>query len=270
MLSSFPTSLPGLPLAPAVYLLSVSLPLLIFSESRSFYAGSAIFKIASSLAFITGALLHESPQWPPYRLLITSGLLLSFIGDIFLIPSRNQYLCVNPSADTNPTKSEDEATSTAFKLGMLAFAAAHGAYILAFFQGAEDVCWGSFACTFAATMGATRVLGVLGTSGWPGNVLDLCVPEEMRMLVSGYAVVISFMLAASVATCSEGVTSLACWGALMFVVSDVFVARDVFGRKPDVGCNGAVERGRYGWRGRAVGWVLYFWGQMVLAGTVGG
>lgn len=269
MLSSFSTSLPGLPLAPAVYLLSVSLPLLIFSESRSFYAGSVIFKIASSLAFITRPLLHEPSQWPPYRLLITSGLLLSLVGDILLIPSRNQYLHVNPSADTNPTKPEDEATSTAFKLGMLAFAAAHGAYILAFFQGAEDVCWGSFACTFAATMGSAGVLGVLGASGW-GNVLDLCVPEEMRILVSGYAVVISCMLAASVATCSEGVTRLACWGALMFVVSDVFVARDVFGRKSAVDYSGVVERGRYGWRGRAVGWVLYFWGQMVLAGTVGG
>jgi uncharacterized membrane protein YhhN len=87
----------------------------------------------------------------------------------------------------------------------------------------------------------------------------------MKPLVSVYAVIIGTMFAAATSTTPMIVPTD--WlhsrtlGAAMFVVSDLFVAKNAFGRS-------SVPKSR-GWLGIFVGYGLYFWAQMVIAGTVG-
>lgn len=284
--STSSASTPALSPFPAVYLLSISLPLLVFSETTSFYAGHAVFKIICSISFASGPLL-VSAEWSLYRLLITSGLLFSFVGDICLIPSRNEYyhssshlvaasrVAGEGTITRDPPK--QETISTSFKLGILAFAGAHIAYILAFLRNADRISWPSLVSTFAASMAAAKWLGAIYPAPRPSpwnNILNLSISREMRPLVFAYATIISSMLAVSAATTVPA--SSTTWprqrllGAGMFVISDLFVAKDAFG-------NSDVPRGaekarirRHSWPKIALGWGLYFWGQMILAGTVYG
>lgn len=279
-------STPALPPSPAVYLLLISLPSLVFSESRSFYAGHAVFKILCSLAFASGPLL-VSAEWSPYHLLIASGLLFSFVGDICLIPSRNEYYhsssysveasSVASKGTTSRDPPKQKKISTSFKLGILAFAGAHVAYILAFLWNADKIYWPSLVSTFAVSMVTAKWLGTIyptpRTSPWK-NILNLSISGEMRPLVFVYATIISSMLAVSAATTAPA--SSTTWprqrllGAAMFVISDLFVAKDAFGNSDvPMGAEKAKIR-RHSWPKIALGWGLYFWGQMVLAGTVYG
>lgn len=283
MFSIIPWSGLTLPPTPTVYLLSVSLPLLALSQSNAFHAGLAIFKIISSIAFLSGPL--TLPEWSPYQRLIIYGLALSFVGDIFLIPSRSEfYRSSGRSAETTRTASKSTAKreppkedeiSNSFKLGVLAFAGAHVAYIIAFLKHAELVSWSPLIGTFVATMALSKPLGVIypgnGPSPW-NNILNLTISGEMRPLVSIYAVIIGSMLAVSAATTSPDSSTAfprqRLLGAIMFVLSDIFVAKDAFGNW-DVPKDGRkAGMGRHWLPKVAVGYGLYFWGQMVLAGTV--
>jgi uncharacterized membrane protein YhhN len=269
-----------------VYLLLISLPLLVFSETTSFYAGHAVFKIICSIAFASGPLL-VSGEWSPYHLLITSGLLFSFVGDICLIPSRNEYYpssshvvaasAVAGKGTITRDSPKQETISTSFKLGILAFAGAHIAYILAFLQNADKISWPSLVSTFAASMAAAKWLGAIYPAPRPSpwnNLLNLLISGEMRPLVSAYATIISAMLAVSAATIAPAPSTI--WprqrllGAAMFIVSDLFVAKDAFGNSGVVSGAEKTRIRRRSWLKLAVGWGLYFWGQMVLAGTVYG
>ncbi|KAF8534122.1 YhhN-like protein [Trichophaea hybrida] len=271
------------PLVSTVYLLLISLPLLVFSESRSLYLGSVVFKIFCSIAFVIGPLVHVSPQQSSYSLLITSGLLLSLIGDILLIPSRNEYYyrphITESSAAITPhipvcEPAKAPTTSTSFKLGILAFACAHVAYIIAILQEINKLSRVKFLGTFVATIVTTKLLGIiypaLTTATW-SNILGLAIVGEMRPMVFAYVIVISAMLAVSASTAppSSSTCSLYQWvlGAAMFVVSDVFVAIDAFGRL-DMYSGEKVGQGKHRWPRKAVEWALYFWGQILLAGSV--
>ena len=249
---------------PACYLLLGSLPLLVLSEHKSrSHAGTAVFKMLSSIAFLSGPLL-TSTEWTPYHRLITTGLLFSMIGDFFLIPSRVEFF------DSGP-KSQEGKVSISFCLGVVAFAAAHIAYIIAFFQDAREVSWELFTTVFIATLILAKWLGVIypsphSSAGLTGNVLDLAIAPDMKPLVFVYAVIISVMFAAAISTTAPLAVSSG-WGvdqrvvgAGMFVVSDIFVAVTAFQRSMV-----PVQRG---WVQIAVGYGLYFWGQMVIAGTV--
>ncbi|EEH02934.1 YhhN domain-containing protein [Histoplasma capsulatum G186AR] len=149
-----------------------------------------------------------------------------------------------------------------------------------------------FTSTFAAAMLLARWLGVIyppangngerkqhktTTTNGPQrllrtNVLNLAIPADMRALVGGYAAIISGMLAVAVSTATATATATA-WpyqralGAAMFVASDLFVAEDMFGRRRRGGAAGRAQRP--GWLRPALGFGLYFWAQMVIAGTVG-
>lgn len=250
-------------------LLLGSLPLLVFSEwkSRS-HAGTAIFKLLSSVAFLSSPLLLPSTEWSPYRRSIIIGLSFSMLGDFFLIPSRSEFHGLD---SRNPTSTESKAggkVSISFQLGIVAFAVAHIAYTIAFLQDSCETSWPTFAATFVGTLGAAKWLGVI----YPGpraslqtNVLDLGIAPDMKPLVSIYAVIIATMFSA--ATSTSPLTVPTSWlqsralGAGMFVVSDLFVATTAFGRSSD-------PRSR-GWLRIFLGYALYFWGQMVIAGTVG-
>jgi uncharacterized membrane protein YhhN len=266
---------PILPPQGAVNVLLVSLPLLVLSESNSLWTGHLAFKTLSSLAFLYGPLkltAHSGPildqlRNPTYGTLITAGLVCSLLGDLFLVPSPSQYHKPAP-------KGTKRQPTNAFKLGVLAFAGAHVAYIAAFLKHTSSISWPTFIGTFAANMLFARALGViyppstlLGNDC--GNYLHLDINGEMRPLVTGYAGIISAMLAAAASTAAPG----AAWapqrlfGAALFVISDLFVAKDAFGVKGQ-GAGGVYEAKPHKWWKLATGWGLYFWGQMVLAGTV--
>lgn len=250
-------------------LLLGSLPLLVFSEwkSRS-HTGTAVFKMTSSVAFLSSPLLLPSTEWSDYRRLITIGLSFSLLGDFFLIPSRLEFYGLDSK---NPTSGKSEAqgkVSISFQLGIVAFAAAHIAYTVAFLQDSCGTSWTAFAATFVGTLGAAKWLGVIYPrphSSLQTNVLDLGIAPDMKPLVSVYAVIIGTMFAA--ATSTSPLIVVTDWlhsralGAAMFVVSDLFVAKNAFGRS-------SVPKSR-GWLGIFVGYALYFWAQMVIAGTVG-
>ncbi|EEP80013.1 predicted protein [Uncinocarpus reesii 1704] len=269
----------NLPPAPAVHLLLGSLPLLILSETNSFHTGHALFKIFSSIAFVSDPLLRLSADPSPYHVLITSGLLFSVLGDILLIPSRKEYYGLGSESGKkdkpgNSAETDEAVISVSFQLGIVAFAAAHIAYILAFLRDSpENLSWPSFATVFVATMAIARWLGVIYPTprlrsevSWTNsNVLNLSVPKDMRFLVLVYAVIISSMLAVTVSTTSS-LQHQRVLGAVMFVISDIFVAKDAFGKKLQT--TGGAEKKRNWWLQTATGWGLYFWGQMVLAGTV--
>ncbi|KAF7590774.1 hypothetical protein BBP40_002390 [Aspergillus hancockii] len=249
-----------IPPPPAVYLLMGSLPLLVISESitRS-HTGTALFKMLSSTAFLAGPLFLTSTEWSHSRILIGTGLLLSLIGDFLLIPSKQEFY----NADTRPP--EGKKISIPFQLGIVTFAAAHIAYILAFLQDTQATSRIIFATTFVATMTIAKCFGVIYPpphSSARNNMLGLSITEDMKPLVLIYATIISAMLATAASTIPLNVATR--WqyqrvlGAGMFVASDVYVAKDAFKKSP----------GRRGWVQSAFGYGLYFWGQMVIAGLV--
>jgi uncharacterized membrane protein YhhN len=237
----------------AVLLLAISLPCLVLSEHRSrSLAGTVAFKLLSSLAFLLNPFLSPSTEWTSYRTAIVIGLLFSLAGDWFLLPSRKEF--------DSTTQQED--IPLAFQLGVVAFAAAHIAYIVAFLQLPQDISVPVVLTVFVATMLLARWLGVIyppRESSATQNLLNLSIPSDMKPLVLIYAVIISSMFATAVSTglTGDGVPHHAV-GAAMFVVSDVFVAKNAFGQTLPQ---------RRGWFRIAVGYGLYFWGQMVIAGS---
>ncbi|PGH16517.1 hypothetical protein AJ79_01622 [Helicocarpus griseus UAMH5409] len=299
----------SLPPPPSISLVNIALPLLILSERFSFYPGSYIFKLLSSLAFLSGPLYYLSPtppplpstldaqslqdyfiaytdQFNPYHLLIAAGLLASILGDYLLIPTRTDYYNKHFGAVTANTrqaarqqaKEESGETETrkitvSFQLGVVAFALAHIAYILAFVENNVNkdtetpVNWPVFGTTLAATLLLSKWLGVIyppkgKKGGVTGNVLNLAISGPMRPLVFAYSIIIGCMLAVAASTeAAEGdaPSYQRVLGAAMFVASDVFVAKDAFARG---------RAGKPGWLRPLVGFGLYFWAQMLIAGTV--
>ncbi|KAJ5185948.1 hypothetical protein N7491_006181 [Penicillium cf. griseofulvum] len=218
----------------------------------------------SSVAFLSSPLLLPSTEWSDYRRLITIGLSCSLLGDFFLIPSHREFHGLNNSPSN---KSDQGKVSISFQLGIVAFAAAHIAYTVAFLQDSSHTSWKAFATTFVATLAAAKWLGVIYPPPHPSlqtNVLDLNIAPDMKPLVSAYAVIIGAMFAAATATAPLVVPTdwfhSRALGAAMFVVSDLFVAKNAFGKSSAPRNRGIISI--------FVGYALYFWAQMVIAGTV--
>ncbi|CAG8163823.1 unnamed protein product [Penicillium nalgiovense] len=256
-----------IPISPSVYLLLGSLPLLVLSEWKSTsHTGTAVFKMLSSLAFLSSPLLL-STEWSNYHHLITIGLGFSVLGDFFLIPSHREFHGLHKTPSAKSEAKPEGNVSISFQLGIVAFAAAHIAYTIAFLQDSSVTSWMTFAVTFVGTLGAARWLGVIyppSRFSLRNNVLGLGIAPDMKPLVSVYAVIIGTMFAAATST-SPLIVPTDWWhsralGAAMFVVSDLFVAKNAFGRA-------SAPKSR-GWLRIFVGYALYFWAQMVIAGTV--
>ncbi|CAI7592310.1 unnamed protein product [Penicillium viridicatum] len=209
---------------------------------------------------------HGYREWSDYRRLITIGLAFSMLGDFFLIPSHREFHGTDNKTPSDKSEPEGKV-SISFQLGIVAFAVAHIAYTVAFLQDSYQTSWPTFAATFVGTLAAAKWLGVIyppSHSSLQINLLDLDIAPDMKPLVSVYAVIIATMFAAATAT-SSLVVSTDWWrsralGAAMFVVSDLFVAKNAFARS-------AAPKSR-GWLGIFVGYALYFWAQMVIAATV--
>ncbi|KAF9889625.1 hypothetical protein FE257_007133 [Aspergillus nanangensis] len=252
----------SLPPNEAVYLLLGSFPLLVWSEHQSrSLLGTFLFKMLSSVAFASGPVFQSTTQPSRcYCQLIAAGLVFSLVGDFLLLPSRNDFAARQRKKGGG--RPQPRSISLSFQLGVVAFAAAHLAYIGAFLTESPATSWPTFATTVVATLVMAKWLGVIyppSHSSAQSNVLDLAIPVDLKPLVLAYAMIISGMFAAATATNPGVWPNQRTVGGVMFVASDIFVAKDAFGRSSDPGSRG--------WVRIAVGYGLYFWGQMVIAGT---
>lgn len=149
-----------------------------------------------AFAVIAMTAVARDPVHETYARWIVAGTILSWAGDVLLIPKK---------------------TSRAFLLGLVAFLLAHVAYAGAFLAlGAPDArAW--WVVLALATIAAAVLCWL-----WPR--LD----RRFRIAVPAYLVVISTMLACAVAACPRPGGWTIAAGAGLFYLSDLFVARNRF------------------------------------------
>jgi len=175
----------------------VFLVLLLVAEAQDSRRGVMLFKPLASTAFVlAGWAAMSEPS--PYAIGIFVGLVLSWWGDVLLIPKDNPKV---------------------FQLGILAFLLGHLAYAGAFLARGVDA---------MATLAMIAVLAVIAVAilRW----LLPHAPSDMKVPVIAYVVVISTMVALAVGTwAAHGIPAIVV-GAVMFYVSDLAVAMDRFVR----------------------------------------
>jgi uncharacterized membrane protein YhhN len=198
---------------------------LIFFEKTGNRKGVIPTKTILSLFFVIAVIVQPHPV-PSYYHLLLAGLILCLIGDFFLaLPQKLMFLA-----------------------GLISFLLGHVLYVLAFFSVAS-------------------ISGLI----WPGVAVVLLISGSvflwlrphlggMKIPVFAYVVVISIMVVGAWAILID--SGLSCEGrivifvgALLFYVSDIFVARDRFYRKEFLN--------------RSIGLPLYYAGQFLLAFSVG-
>jgi uncharacterized membrane protein YhhN len=178
-------------------------------------------KPAASVGFLLVALVSGSLD-APYGRWVLAGLSLSLLGDVFLMLRAQTW----------------------FLSGLVSFLLAHIAYVGAFLVAGVAAAW-----TAAAAAGAL-------VAAWV--VVRWLLPHleaGMRGPVMAYVVVISVMVSLAVGTLGAGGTALIVVGAVLFYVSDLFVARDRF----------VTEE----YLNTLIGLPLYYGAQVLLALSVG-
>lgn len=243
----------------------------------------------------------------PYAFCMLIGLAFSVLGDVFLIPSREAYYGITNALGEKlkaeePVKEEEKTPSkgkkkagkrpavvaaapaattvgpttaptppasgdaTNFKVGIACFALAQVAYAFGFISApnATDIRYLEVGASIALCLIISRVLGLTGLSKKPWS-WQLAVPKDMAPFVKIYICIIATMVA--IASGTDGGLQKTV-GAWMFLISDMFVAVDVFGRKPAFKGIGKQWEGRPGWKFRSVGWLFYFFAQIILAGCI--
>ncbi len=211
-----------------ILILAAALPLLagvLFFEKRGSTRGLLLTKPFLSALFVATALTGAQSD-PGYFRWILAGLLLSLAGDVFLIFFFSRI---------------------SFLAGLISFLAGHVLYAVAFFSLAGS-----------------------GTANWPAIALVLAVsggvfvwlrPHLGKMFVPAiaYIVIITVMVigAASLMENGNRVFSgrvLALAGAILFYLSDIFVARQRFATR--------------NFFNRAVGLPLYYTAQFLIAFSI--
>ncbi len=173
--------------------LAIAVAALLWSESRPFPLGIWIAKPVASTLFIAIA-VSAGATATPFGQLILLGLVLSWLGDVFLIPKRQLF----------------------FIAGLASFLLAHVAYSAAFLLlplTASSLGVGAIAMTIFA--------GIILRWLWPH------LPQSMRPAVAAYVLAISLMVILAAGTIADAGVALLT-GAVLFAVSDVFVARERF------------------------------------------
>lgn len=209
-------------------ILSAAVPLLaglLFSEKRDSTRGLLLTKPFLSALFIAAALAGPAAD-PAYFKLILAGLILCMAGDVFLIffDQRGPFLA-----------------------GLVSFLAGHVLYAFAFFS--------------LAGPGRGRWIVIAPVAALSVAVFLWLRPRLGRMLVPvlAYVTIITAMvIGADALADTETVRfpgrALAFSGAILFYVSDVFVARQRF-----------VKRNFFN---RGVGLPLYYAGQFMIAFSI--
>ena len=197
----------------------------LYWENRGSVRGNLFHKTVTSVLFILTAVIQPHP-FPGYYCWILGGLVFCLGGDVFLaIPGKKTFLA-----------------------GLVSFLFGHVLYVAAFFEIISVGPW------FWAGLPLVAAVSVF-IYYWLYPYL-----ERMRWPVLAYIVVISAMLTAAWAVLGldtmPAAARLAIFvGALLFYVSDVFVARNRFIAP------GAINR--------VIGLPLYYAGQFLLAFSVG-
>ena len=298
MSSTFKLTLPPTPFPQS---LALSLTLLIISESSAFYLGSALFKTLASLSFFLGGLdtggseiIYQLPfDWTTiyyeeryrYTLFMILGLGFSVLGDVLLVPSRDAYYSFRHSSKRSKAELKQnalaqvkgEGDSLWFKAGTFFFALAHISYIVAFASNPSRTPfrWRAFGLASIFSLAVSRWLGILGGSKSSSSSTQIYIPDDMTILVKAYVCIITTMVGTATATDAGQQKIIGAW---MFMISDLFVAVDVFGKKkppppsadPYSGWNnrGRGSSSRPGWAFRSVGWIFYFSANLILAGSI--
>jgi uncharacterized membrane protein YhhN len=198
---------------------------LLWAESAGSYGRILMFKTPLSIIFVVTALIQVR-VFPPYFRLILVGLILGLVGDVCLaLPGQ-----------------------VAFQAGLVAFLLGHIMYVLAFTRLTRIADWINPIILVTVIAGAT--------------VLWWLFPHLGKMLVPvvTYIVVISVMVVGAWAAFrNPDVKRTGAWliliGAVLFYVSDLFVARDRF-VNPE-------------FLNRLIGLPLYYGAQFLLALSVG-
>ncbi len=173
--------------------LVIAVAALLWAELKSSRLGVCLIKPVASTLFLVTALLAGALN-SSYGQLILLGLLLSWLGDVILIPKRQLF----------------------FIAGLGSFLLAHVAFSGAFLLQPLEVLPLAIAAT-AMVVFAIIILRWL----WPH------LSHNFRPAVVSYLVAISLMVVLASGTVAAAGPQLLI-GAAMFAVSDIFVARDRF------------------------------------------
>lgn len=200
---------------PLIVLTISAVVVLIVADKRGARPIAALAKVVASISFLALAFTRDVFASTPGGILF-AGLVLSFVGDVALL-----------SKEKRP-----------FLIGLGAFLLAHVAYAIAFVARGIDTRMLPYSLTLLSVF-AVVVLRWL----YPH------VKSSMRIPVVAYVIAISVMVALAGALIGTGSSTLVN-GAILFMISDVFVARERF-VKP-----GGINR--------PIGLPLYYAGQILL------
>ena len=198
---------------------------LLWAENTGRYGYTLLFKAPLSSLFVLAAFLQDHPMAQYYRFVL-AGLILGLVGDV----------CLALPGDI------------AFRSGLAAFLAGHVLYVLAFAKITRRTDW-----VHPPNLLILAVSGYVFWWLWP-HLGKMLVPVVL------YIVVISVMVSGAWAAFRNPNTRRAgAWvilfGALLFYVSDIFVARDRFVASEFLN--------------RLLGLPFYYSGQFLLAFSVG-
>ena len=171
---------------------------LLAAEYTGKRAGVWIAKPLASTGFVVVALIaaQSGASDPTYQRWVIAGLILSWWGDVLLIPKERPAV---------------------FRAGILAFLLGHVAYVVAFASRGLDFPVAASTAVLVAAV-AWAVLRWLRPH----------VPGDMRIPVFAYVGVISTMVVCAVGSVAEAGRPMIAVGGLMFYLSDLAVARDRF------------------------------------------
>lgn len=153
-----------------------------------------IAKPTASLGFLLAA-LGAGALDDAFGIWILVGLVLSLFGDVALMFTGRAF----------------------FLAGLVSFLLAHIAYVGAFLIAGVSLTWAVVAAAGAVVVAAIVLRWLLPH-----------VEDDMRVPVLGYVVVISVMASLAIGTLGAGLSALIVAGAVLFYLSDLFVARDRF------------------------------------------
>ena len=183
-----------------VGLTGVALVALLVAERAHYRPGVWVAKPLASTGFIAVALaagpFDGSSAVGHYGAWVLAGLVLSWWGDVFLIPAEKKAV---------------------FRAGILAFLLGHVAYVVAFARRGLDT-------PTAVGVGLAVAVVAAVVLRW----LRRHVTPDMVAPVYAYVVVISAMVVCAAATVVHRGQPAILLGAMMFYVSDLAVARDRF------------------------------------------
>jgi uncharacterized membrane protein YhhN len=182
---------------------------------------SAVLKALTTLTLWLYCFELYLQQPSKYSSLILSAISFGVIGDLLLIGTDKKR----------------------FLFGMLAFALGHVAYCIAFWR---------FTFQPIEYLSAAMSLSVVMYSVY--RWLKPKIPQNMRLAVVSYMVVLGLMCSIALSARYEGHLTLVAMGATLFLVSDLFVATYRF-NKPQ-------------FYDKLIGLPLYFTGQFILATSI--